>query len=52
VFPEKTLEFDGASLTFKNSPEATALVKRSYRKGWEIAGVQPAKTQTTKHKSQ
>ena len=39
VFPEKTLEFDGAKLEFKNSPEATALVKRSYRKGWEIKGI-------------
>jgi predicted dehydrogenase len=39
VFPEKTLEFDGASLTFKNSPEATALVHRTYRNGWQIAGV-------------
>lgn len=39
AFPDQTLEFNGAALTFKNSPEATALVKRTYRKGWEIAGL-------------
>ncbi len=37
VFPGKTLEWDTAALSFKNSPEATALVKRSYRPGWEIS---------------
>lgn len=39
VFPEKLLEFDGPGLSFKNSPEASALVKRGCRKGWEIAGM-------------
>lgn len=39
VFPNQTLEFNGAKLTFDHSPEATALVHRKYRKGWEIAGL-------------
>jgi len=39
VFPGQILEWDAASLSFPNSPEATAFVKRSYRKGWEIAGL-------------
>jgi predicted dehydrogenase len=39
VFPNQTLEWNAEKLTFNNSPEAAALVHRSYRKGWEIAGV-------------
>ncbi len=39
VFPEQSLEWNGPKLTFNNSPEATALVHRTYRKGWEIAGI-------------
>ncbi len=38
AFPNKTLEWDGAKLAFTNSPEATALVKRTYRAGWEVPG--------------
>jgi predicted dehydrogenase len=30
------LEWDTASLTFPNNPEATKLVTKEYRKGWEI----------------
>lgn len=39
VFPDQTLEWNAAKLSFNNSAEATALVHRSYRKGWEIAGL-------------
>jgi predicted dehydrogenase len=38
-FPNQQLDWDAASMKFKNSPEASALVKRSYRKGWEIKGL-------------
>ncbi len=37
--PRKDLKWDAAALKFTNSPEATALVKRAFRTGWEI---QPA----------
>lgn len=30
------LEWDAANLRFKNSPEANALLTRTYRKGWEV----------------
>jgi predicted dehydrogenase len=33
----KTIEWDGEKLEVKNSPEAQRLIKREYRKGWEIA---------------
>jgi predicted dehydrogenase len=39
AFPNQTLEWEAATQTFKNSPEATALVKRSYRPGWEVSGL-------------
>jgi len=32
----KKLEWDGATLKAKNAPEADALIRRDYRKGWEI----------------
>lgn len=38
LFPEQLLEFDTGKVVFPNSEEATAQVKRSYRKGWEVAG--------------
>lgn len=31
------LEWDAANLRFKNSPEANALLTRTYRKGWEVS---------------
>lgn len=37
-FPNQNLEWDAAKMVFNNSDEATKLVKRSYRKGWEIEG--------------
>lgn len=37
--PHTTLEWDGAALQFKNSPEANRRVRRTYRKGWEIGAL-------------
>jgi len=33
------LQWDRESQTFTNSPQATALVRRSYRDGWHVAGL-------------
>jgi hypothetical protein len=33
----KKLEWDSAALKAKNAPEADRLIKREYRKGWELA---------------
>ncbi len=38
-FPQTTLEWDGPGLKFTNMPEANDLVRRTYRKGWEVAGL-------------
>jgi len=38
-FPGKVLEWDAAGLKFKNISEANALIRRTYRKGWEVAGL-------------
>ncbi len=38
-FPKTTLEWNAAKLEFTNVPAANAFVHRSYRKGWEIAGL-------------
>ncbi len=38
-FPKTTLEWNGKKLKFKNSSEANALVRRSYRAGWEVKGL-------------
>jgi predicted dehydrogenase len=35
----KWLEWDRATQTFTDSPEATALVRRPYRDGWKVAGL-------------
>ena len=32
----KRLEWDAKSLTVKNSPEANRLIRKEYRKGWEV----------------
>jgi predicted dehydrogenase len=37
--PKTTLEWDAAKLSFRNSPRAQELVRRNYRKGWEVAGL-------------
>ena len=39
AFPNETLEWNAEKLSFNNSAEATALVHRSYRNGWKIAGL-------------
>jgi len=38
-FPQTTLAWDAKHLKFKNSPEATRLVRRQYRKGWSVKGL-------------
>jgi predicted dehydrogenase len=38
-FPQTTLEWDAASLKVSNVTEANRFVRRSYRKGWEVAGL-------------
>lgn len=38
-FPQTTLEWDAAKMKFRNSREATALVRRKYRAGWEMKGL-------------
>lgn len=38
-FPNEKLEWDAANLAFKNKPEAASLIRRPYRKGWEVAGI-------------
>jgi hypothetical protein len=36
VEPGKELMYDAKTCTFTNSPAATAALKRTYRKGWEV----------------
>jgi predicted dehydrogenase len=38
-FPQTTLEWNAAKMKFKNSPEATRLVRRTYRAGWQVKGL-------------
>lgn len=38
-FPNERLEWDTASLKFKNKPDADRLIRRPYRQGWEVAGL-------------
>lgn len=35
-FPDQRLEWDAAKLEFRNNAEATGLIKRSYRSGFEV----------------
>ena len=37
--PKTTLEWDSTAMRFPKHPEADKLVKRPYRKGWEVAGL-------------
>ena len=37
--PGATLSYDQASMAFKGNAEATAWVRRPYRKGWEVPGL-------------
>ena len=38
-FPNTTLKWNAAGLKFDNSSEASALIRRPYRKGWEVEGL-------------
>jgi predicted dehydrogenase len=38
-FPGKTLEWNAEKLKFADAPEATELIRRSYRKGWNVKGL-------------
>lgn len=38
-FPNEKLEWDAAGLKFTNQPKAAHLIRRSYRKGWEVNGI-------------
>jgi hypothetical protein len=38
-FPQKELAWNGPALKFTNSSEATQLLRRAYRKGWEVKGL-------------
>jgi len=38
-FPNQTLAWDAAKLAFTNEPAANAFIRRTYRSGWEIAGL-------------
>jgi len=38
-FPGQQLEWDAAGLKFKNCPDAERLIRKSYRKGWEVPGL-------------
>jgi predicted dehydrogenase len=38
-FPQQLLEWDAAGLQFKNLPDAGRLIRREYRKGWEVPGL-------------
>jgi len=38
-FPGKKLEWNSDEMTFKDCPEATALVRTKYRHGWEVEGM-------------
>jgi hypothetical protein len=34
--PGKRLEYDASSCTFTNSPAASAMLRRTYRQGWQV----------------
>ena len=38
-FPKQTLEWDGPGLKFTKVADANELVRRTYREGWEVAGL-------------
>jgi predicted dehydrogenase len=38
-FPKVTLEWDAARLRFANVEEASRLIRRTYRQGWEVPGL-------------
>lgn len=38
-FPHVTLEWNGAGMKFRNSPEANVHLRRKYRAGWDVKGL-------------
>lgn len=38
-FQKQTLDWDAKAMKVRNIPEANAFVRKTYRKGWEIAGL-------------
>ena len=38
-YPDQLLEWDAKNLKFPNYPAANKLLKRNYRKGWEVKGI-------------
>jgi len=38
-FPQTTLEWNAAKMKFRNSPEATKYLRRTYRAGWQVKGL-------------
>jgi predicted dehydrogenase len=38
-FKDQTLEWDATNLTFRNVPDANRLIRRTYRPGWDVAGL-------------
>ena len=38
-YPQTTLEWNGAKLAFNNETSANQYLRRTYRKGWEVAGL-------------
>ena len=38
-FKDQTLEWDADNVSFKNVPDANRLIRRTYREGWEVAGL-------------
>jgi len=39
MFAGKKIEWDGANCKVTNCPEANAVIRRKYRKGWEVPGL-------------
>ncbi|MFO0967384.1 MAG: Gfo/Idh/MocA family oxidoreductase [Gemmataceae bacterium] len=42
-FPKATLEWNAEKLVFRNNDDASRLVRRAYRKGWEVTGLSERK---------
>lgn len=38
-YPKTTLEWDSAKLAFRKHADASRLIRRTYRKGWEVTGL-------------
>lgn len=42
-FPKATLEWDATNLRFRKHEDASRLIRRTYRKGWEVTGLSDRK---------